>query len=188
MSATSWSTDIRKTALLVCITTVLGVLIPVRNALQQLRRLSAVTALVSGLILAKGLWDWIGSPTSHWTISQAPTILNALSLFAFILLLLAFSRQPNRECSADAIVPVSSLPRITTKVALVAWGVWVAWNVVRLCLTPYSYFQLRNFALQLGRQPPQLGAMMTDITRTLLEQACLFMGPYIVYNAWPRRD
>jgi len=101
---------------------------------------------------------------------------------------LAFFRQANSELSTDADVPVSGLLSLTTKIALVVWGLWVAFNLVRLCLTPYNYFHLRNVAFQIGRRPPQLGSMMASATRTLLQAACAFMAPYIVYNSWPRRD
>jgi hypothetical protein len=75
-----------------------------------------------------------------------------------------------------------------TKAVLVIWGLWVAFNIVRVVLTPYSYFQVRDLALQNGQPPPQLSLMMAGAVRTLLEQACLFICPYIVYNSWLRRD
>jgi hypothetical protein len=176
---------------------------------KNLRQASLVTALVSGLIVGSGLWHWFGSLGSYWramealdwksgatsviaaardprTIGQVSTGLGVLSSLAYILLLLAFFLQANSELPTDADVPVSALLRRVTKLALVAWGLWVAFNLFRVCVTPYYYFQLRSVALQAGRRPPQLGIFMAKPIRTFLEQACLFMAPYIVYNSWRR--
>ncbi len=139
--------------------------------------------------------DWKSGATSvvaavrdSRTISQVSIVLGELSSLAYILLLLAFFHRANSHRSTEADVPVSGLLRFVTKLALVAWGLWVAFNLVRLCLTPYAYLQLRSAALQIGRRPPQLGSLMADAIRTLLDQACLFMAPYIVYNGWLRQE
>ena len=255
----AWFVDIKKTALLACTTAVLGVLIPVWNATQEmaalesnhpvmklwiiptvvlawiftatmpvfyfalyrnegslrfpknLRQLSLVTALVLGVIVAMDLGGWIGSLGPYWTamkaldwqigatsvltaardsrtISQVSTVLAELSVFAYILLLIAFFRQPNTELFTEADVAVSRMLGFVTKVTLVAWGIWVAFNLIRVGLTPFAFFRIRSVALQIGKPPPQLASMMALATRTLLEQTCLFVAPYIVYNGSLRRD
>ncbi len=257
-SVSPWFMDIKRTALVVCITSALAVVIPVWQAMRQmaalasshptmklwmipggvlawlftailplfffavyrnegtlrfpkyLRLCSLVTALVFGFLVALGLWEWSGYLSSYWTamklvdwesgaisvvgaarnprtIGVVSAVLGEVGNFAYILSLLAFWHQPDSE-SADAEVPVSRLLSFVTKVALIGYGLWVAFNLVRLVVTPYFYFQLRNTALRIGRQPPQLTNMMASTLRMLLEQACLFMAPYIVYNSWRRPD
>jgi hypothetical protein len=85
-------------------------------------------------------------------------------------------------------VPASGFLRRVTKVALVLYGIWVAFNLVRVVVTPFNYSHLRIVALQTGRRPPQLGHMMLEVIQMLLSQACLFIAPYVVYNSWSRGD
>jgi hypothetical protein len=75
------------------------------------------------------------------------------------VLLIAFSRQ-----TTETDAPISSLLSLMTKVAAIAGGLWLAFNLLALVLTP------------------GMGAI-----RTLLDQACLFSMPYIVYGSTPRR-
>ncbi|HTS51360.1 MAG TPA: hypothetical protein VMH05_25610 [Bryobacteraceae bacterium] len=176
-----------------------------------IRLCSLVTALVFGFLVVLDLWEWSGSLSSYWaamklvdwkggatsvfaaarnprTIGETASVLGQVGNFAYILLLLALWHQPDGEPSADVGAPVSRLLRRVTKVALIAYGIWVAFNLVRVIVTPYFYFQIRTTALRIGRQPPQLTRMMASALRMLLDQACLFMAPYIVYNSWLRPD
>jgi len=179
---------------------------------KYIRQVSLVTVLVFGLIVAVDLWDWIGGSlvpyltvmkALDWkigatsvvaaardprTIKHVSIVLTELSAFAYILLLLAFFRHADGELFTDADVPVSRLLVFATKVALITWGIWVAFNVVRLVLTPYSYFHLQDAALQIGRRPQRLGPMMADAIRMLLGQACFLIAPYIVYTAFTPAD
>ena len=117
------------------------------------------------------------------TSTNVSIVLIAISDVAYVLLLLAFVRQKDDGSAVDSEIPVSRLLRVITKPAPIAYGLWVAFNLIRLVVTPFFYFQLRDAALRIGRRPPQLGAMMLDIIRTLVSQACLFIGPYLIYNA-----
>ena len=248
--------DIKRTALVVSIASVLAVVIPVWQAMQQMAALessrptmrqwtiplsvfawlftaimplfffalyrnegtlrftksirlcSLFTAVLFGFLVALDLWEWSGSLSSYWaamkladwksgamdlvwaarnpqTIVQVSAVLDELDNVAYILLLLLFWHQPDGE-SSDVQVPVSRLLRFVTQVALIAYGLWVAFNLVRLVVTPYFYFQIRNAASRIGRQPRPLELVMANTLRMLLEQACLLMAPYIVYNSWLR--
>ena len=83
----------------------------------------------------------------------------------------------------DSDVPVSRLLRVMTTVAVISWGLWVAFLVVRVIAMPFAFVQTRNYALQIGRTPPVLWDMMAEAIRTLLIQTCLFAAPYIVYKS-----
>jgi hypothetical protein len=74
-------------------------------------------------------------------------------------------------------VPVSRLLRFVTKAAVIFYGIWIAFNLVRVVVTPYSYSQLRIVALETGQRRPQLSRMMLEVIQTLLTQACLFIAP-----------
>jgi hypothetical protein len=98
--------------------------------------------------------------------------------------LIAIFRQSGDEAFQSGDVSVSRLLIVVTKTALIVWGLWVAFNVVRVGLTPYTY----SLSLQMGRKTPPLSGMMLDAIKMLLNQACFFVAPYIVYNSWLRRD
>jgi hypothetical protein len=244
-------TDIRKAALITCIASVFGLLIPMWNATRtiievestravsnwwvapmsalvvplaavmpmfyftlyrnegtlrfprRLRLVSLTAALVFSMVVAAELLEWIESQGPYWTamkaldwssggasavaalgdlgkIRRVSTLLDGLADISVILVLVAIFRQaPSEESSTD--VPVSRLLSVVTKVAIVMWGIWVAFSFLRVAITPYTYSQLRNFDLQ-GRTLPSLAQMMADAIRTFLGQACLFTTPYIVHK------
>jgi len=174
---------------------------------KHLRLLSLAAALTLSVIVAAELPAWIGSLGPYWTamraldwtrgaisivaaaqhpwtISHVSTLLGEFSNLACILLLIAFSRQITDESLPE--IPVSRLLGLVAKVTVIAWGLWLAFNLIRVVLTPYTYVQARNYALQIGRTPPQLADLMAEPIRMLLQQACLFTAPYVVYKS--RRD
>jgi hypothetical protein len=118
-------------------------------------------------------------------IGQISTVLGEISAIAFILLLVAIFQQPSDGFETD--VPVSRLLNRVTKAAVISWGLWVAFLAVRVIAMPFVFLQLRTYALQVGRTPPQLKDMMAEATYTLLVQACLFAAPYIVYRSLRER-
>lgn len=171
---------------------------------KRLRLLSLAAAFVFSIMVALGLPEWIASLRPYWTamktldwrigatgiltaardprtISHFSTMLGEFSNLAYILLLIALFRHTSDESYQG--VPVSRLLSFVTKVAVIAWGLWLAFILLTLVVTPYSYFQLRNYALQIGRTPPQLGGMVARNIRSLLDQACLFVAPYTVYKS-----
>ena len=208
----SWLTDIRKVALLACVTSVASLIMPLWNSTQwaaplsvlvslmtalpptfyfalyrdhgslriseRLRLLARAAAFSNGTLLAFGLAAWIKSP-----MGPVPTLLGALATVANILLLAALSRDPGEQ--PEEARPVSTLLYVVTKVTVIAWGVWVAFNLLRLVLVPYSYSQLQNYAFSVGRDGPPLAGMIKEAIQTFLRQACLFIAPYIVYKSLP---
>jgi hypothetical protein len=173
---------------------------------RNLRVLSLTAAIVLGVVTLAALPQWIESLGSYWadistldwtagaatvsivvrkpgTFTQIATLLGEFSNLTYIALLIAIFRQAGGQPRGEISRPLA----VVSKVAVIAWGVWVAFNVVRLVFTPYTYFQLRDFALQVGRTPPRLEAMMVDVVRTILSQACLFTAPYVVYRSCVRR-
>jgi hypothetical protein len=174
---------------------------------KRLRRLGLMAALILGILLATALPEWTRSigpffaaiKMIDWSIgatsilvamrdptttNQVSTMLSALSDLGMIALLVAFFRQSHDDSLPN--VAFSRLLSVVTKVAVIVWGLWVAFQVVRFALTPYLYVQLRDYALKIGRRPPQLSALMAETTRSLLSQACLFVGPYIVFESRSR--
>ena len=176
---------------------------------KRLRLLSVAASITLGVILAFGLANWIASLGPYWstmkaavwqtgatsiltvardprTISKITTLLGAFSDLTIILLLIALSRQVTDQSIAD--VPASRFLTVVTKVTIIAWGVWLAFLVVGLAVTPYTYSLARYYALQLRRHPPELSHMLVDAIRALLSQTCFFIAVYAVYIGRVRRS
>ena len=157
--------------------------------LKRLRLLALIAAFTFAVIVLTTLPAWIRSLAAYlavlaafdWsigansvlafvrdprTIGQLSTLLGELSNIAGILMLIVIFRGADEPLEAD--VPVSRLLRVVTKVAVISWGLWVAFLVVRVIAMPFAFVQIRNYALQIGRTPPQLGEMMAEAIRTLL--------------------
>jgi hypothetical protein len=117
------------------------------------------------------------------TIGQLSTLLNQISNIAAILTLVAIFRSANEPLEFD--VPVYKLLRVVTKMAFVTWRVVFVVILVRLAALPFVYFQLRNYALQLGRTPPPFRDI-SAVPESLL-WACLFAVPYIVHKSLRER-
>jgi hypothetical protein len=223
-----WLTDIRKVALLACITSVAGLLTSLWYSAQsfiatasqvplgiliaaplgvlaflltallpifyfalyrderpvqvsgRLRLLARTAAFILGILLAFQLAEWIKSP-----VSPIPTSLNALATIGNILLLNALSRDAGDQSEDDP--SVSALLYVVTKVTVITWGVCVAFNVLRVLLLPYTYSQLRDYALSIGRHGPALADMIKEAVQTFLSQACLLAAPYVVYQSRVKR-
>ena len=156
--------------------------------------LTALPALVRSLAAyysAMKTFDWSVGATSVLAFARDPRtighlsiLLGELSNIACILMLIAIFRWTDEPLDN---VPVSRLLRVMTKVAVISWGLVVAFLVLRVIAMPYVFFQLRTYAFQIGRTPPQLWVMMAEAVRTLLIQACLFAAPYIVYRSQRER-
>ena len=85
-------------------------------------------------------------------------------------------------------VSVSPMLRVMAKVATLAWGLWVLFQLFRVVSLPYTYGLLRNYAAQLHRTPPPFALVVGRTAREALSQACLFVGPYVVWRSIARRD
>jgi len=162
---------------------------------RRFRPLALVGILGLGLYMAVGLSEVIKILRPLWTetklfegrsgaTSGAGAVFAELSNLAAILLLIAFFRQAIDRPHAE--IPVSRLLSIATKAAVIAFGLWSAFNVVRLVLSPLVYSQLRNYALQVGREPPQFGSILAEVIPAVLASTGLFIAPYIVYKSQAR--
>jgi hypothetical protein len=162
----------------------------------HLRPLSLAAALLLTIITVSGSSTWatafggnasvLTEARDNWNISQIAPLFGGLSNIAYVLLLITLFQHSTEEFGG---VPFNSaLLSFVTKVAVMLWGVILVFNFVHLvALTPYTYFQIRGYALQMGRKPPELRDMMAQSLRTLIEQACLFTAPFIVYRSTRRR-
>lgn len=159
---------------------------------ESLRSIALVAALAVSAVDAVRLAVWIFSsnggestvlaPVKHvWAVPDIPTLLSACSDLTYIVLLFALSR--HWDDTSATFAPISSLLRIVSKVAIVVFGICVAFHVGRLVLTPYLHSQLREFAARAGRPVPSLLDLYASVARDLLLQGSLLAAPYIVLKS-----
>jgi hypothetical protein len=171
---------------------------------DRLRLLARAAAFVFGIIVAESLVEWIQSSGPYlqsiemldWTIGaasvraaqedprtfvQLSNFFGVFSNFAVILLLIALHRQPEEESNTDA--PVSGPLRVVTKAAVIVGALILAFCVIRLALSPYTYSVTRYYIMGMGRTPPPFSRMLTEAIRALLTAASLFTAPFIVYRS-----
>lgn len=218
----AWFTDLRKIALLACVTYVVSLIAPLWNSTRSiiastsplsgwrvvplalsvslitallpifyfalyrdegslhisapLRLLARAAAFVIGILLAFQLVEWIKSPGAFLARS-----LVALATIANILLLAALFRHPG-DASEEAR-PISTLLYVVTKVTVIVWSAWVAFHLLRVLLLPYTYSQLRDYALSIGREGPPLTGMIEEAVQAFLGQASLLTAPYVIYKS-----
>jgi hypothetical protein len=176
-----------------------------------LRVLSVVTAVIFTALLAPAAvktiesWgyylrtiaasDWRTGGASVVALARDPNTINfaselagVLATFAYIGLLIAFFRHPRDPSSPLGDAPASRPLYFLTKTALIIMGIWVVFNVLRVAIAPLIYSSLFETAANEGRRASPLRQMFLDGTRNWLEQACLWVAPYVVYNSWPRAD
>lgn len=166
-----------------------------------LRRLCLIAALTLGTMMAMAVANWTGSlrpsiaamraidwktgAASVLTASGDPRTIQNLSFFlnligqiGVIMLLAALFRERQEASTAD--IPISRLLAVLARAAAIGWGLWLAFEIVRLALTPYSYFQLQQYASQIGRTPPRLWDMMARMISEVMETACLWVVPFVI--------
>ena len=152
----------------------------------------ALVGVVSlGVYVVLGLPGVVRSLNVYWTgtklfdgrsgATSVSTIAGEVSNLATILLLIVFFRQANDEPHAE--VPISRLLDVATKVAVIAYGLWSAFNLVRLIVSPLIYSQLRDYALQVGREPPEFRSILAEVLPALLSSLGFLIAPYIVYKS-----
>lgn len=170
----------------------------------RLRNLALATILVAAVLTIEESFEWIRSWSTYsamiklpdWTtglsgllalirdprvIGNISNVLGLFSRIAYLLLLVAMIRHASDP--VDARHGTSQFLTRVTKVAYVAWGLVLIAVCIGLVLTPISFIQLRSLALQYGRQPPELGELLLEKVRMLLDQATLFAVPYIIYKS-----
>jgi hypothetical protein len=117
---------------------------------------------------SSGGWNW-------------NSVLALVANGGYILLLVAMSRDIPDELSEP--ISVSRLLAAITKLAVIAWGLWVAFQFVRLTIVALTYGQVKQIAFQVGHDAPPLRDMLKDVTLTLFSQAGLLAAPYIVWRS-----
>jgi hypothetical protein len=168
---------------------------------QRLRLLALGAALSLALLLVLALPPWLRSlgpymsalKTVHWTaglfvywyvaldprtIYQVSTLLAEASNVAVIVLLISFYRYKDEDSGSD--VAVSGFLRVATRTAVVIWGIWLGFNLIRGLLAPYTYAQLREYAARMRQPAPEAITVVGELLKTMLSAACLFCVPYIV--------
>ena len=171
---------------------------------KRLRLLALSGALVYSVIVAAKLPEWIKSLIAYWgwiktldwslgatsvlsfvrdsgTIGQLTFALGVVSDVVYVSLLIAIFHQENHP--SEARVPISNLLRRVTKITFIAWGLVVSATLFVLLLTPFTFYTLRKAVLQMGRTPPAFGYFFVRQLRTVLQQSCLFVAPYIVHKS-----
>jgi hypothetical protein len=171
---------------------------------DRLRLLARAAAFVFGIIVAESVVEWIQSSGPYlqsmgmldWTVGAAsvraaqsdPRTVGQLSNFfgelsnlTVILLLIALHRQPEEESNSDA--PLFEPLRVVTKAAVIVGALILAFCVIRLALSPYTYSVTRDYLLKIGRTPPPFSQMLTEAIRALLIAVCMFTAPYIIYRS-----
>jgi hypothetical protein len=163
---------------------------PIRIAAPQ-RRLCLIAAIVFGLLIATDLSTWFNSVDQYltrarafgWgndpeTMAQIVRFVGQVSNFAFLVMLMAFYRSPEPE-SGDP--EVSRMLDVASRVAVMASGLWLAFNLVVSGYVPYSIWQNR-LAIQRSGQSADvlLRGMLNGPVRNLLLAACIFVAPYAV--------
>jgi hypothetical protein len=130
---------------------------------KRMRVLSLVGAAAGAIVVATGLPLLAGSFGNSLTVTKM--LLSDFVNLACVLLLITLFREANG--APGIAVPVSKWLALATKVAVIAGGLWFAFNLFGLIVA------LRN-----GERTD----LITGSIRTLLEQICLFTAPYIVFN------
>ncbi len=152
---------------------------------KNLRLLSLITAIVFGSYAAWDSWRWALAPDPR-TIHHVGIFLGECSNLAYVLLLVTLFRQSSDELSGRADVFASRPLRLITKIVVIVWGIWVAFNVLKLAAIPILYPLLQSIALRTRRAPPRLELWVFENAQMLLTQACLSVAPYVIYNSWRR--
>ena len=125
---------------------------------KRLRQLSLAAAIILGVFVVAELRveyldpDFAAregfSDSTARTVSHIVSLLGPISNATVALLLISFFLQADHGPAVDDTR--SQFLDQATKVAVICYGIWLAFLVIRLLLTPYTYSTLKDFALQNG--------------------------------------
>ena len=141
------------------------------RGLRKLAFAAAATICIAGAIRAGA------DPRITWY--SAPGLL---SWACYIVLLVTMSREGPEENAAETPPPQDLLVGLT-KITVLLWGLWVAFQFVRIIGVVFTYSEVERIALRVRRAPPTLRAMPMDVVLALLSQASLLAAPYIVWRS-----
>lgn len=162
---------------------------------KRLRGVSLLGAIALGVATLVNLPRWIRSvgpgqdatvfigAHAAWTLDNLNILLGGLSNVACILPLVALSLPTTDDPNQP--VGVSNLMRILAMTVALGWGICVGFFVLRLALAVFTYPQVRDYMLQIGRTPPSLLTVMVRSSRDLLEQFGFLVAPYVVWRSLP---
>ena len=125
---------------------------------------------------AKGALSLIVHAPVTW--AQVTILTSLASNLALILLLVALSLQPSEEPLVE--VPISTLLRDVSRIAVLAWGVWIALNLLRVGAVPFTYPTILDQAARMGVRPPGYWDLMWETLRPLLDGFPIYLVSYIV--------
>jgi hypothetical protein len=152
---------------------------------KSLRLVALAGSLCVGLFVASGLPAVIESfKRNPRTIDSVSLVFAEASNLFSILLLVALFRLKDDDSART--VPMSRMFRLATKITVTAWGLALVLRVLGLILVPFTYFQLRNYALQAGRISPPFGNLLREAIVGVISSAGLFAAPYILYRSQKR--
>jgi hypothetical protein len=141
----------------------------------SLRKLALAGAMTLAIVMVAGFQAW--PATLNWSYA-----FGLLANLTYVLLLVAISREAREQPSEQ--MPVAEFLRVVTQVAVLGWGIWVAFQLVRIPGVILTYPSLKTYAYQVGRTPPPLLGMVRDVTLTFFSQASLLAAPYIVWRSY----
>lgn len=168
---------------------------------RGLRLLALSTAVVYGIRLAIALPGWVGSFHRNWAAMRVSWMIGASSLWiaardpgtrtvvslilaqlsniAVVLLLVAFFSHRTEEGNTV----ISARLQVMTKVTVIVWGIVVGLMFIATALSPFAYIRIGNEIQRAGATPPPVWRGVANQLRTVLDQACLFVAPYILYKS-----
>jgi hypothetical protein len=107
--------------------------------------------------------------------------LGVIADLAYLLLLLTMSREAPDDVSEQPTP--SEFLQFVTRVTVLLWGAWVAFQLVRFPIAVYLHSYAERLAFQKGRAAPPLQDALGEVVFTFLSQACLLAAPFIVWRS-----
>jgi hypothetical protein len=154
-----------------------------------LRKLSLVAAIAFGLLIAADLPAWIewlnfysthvrafGRAADSETLRVAVRLVGEASNVSYTLLLVAIFRAP-ADPSSPPPVP-SGLLEVTSRLAVVLTGLWLAYTLISTGYAPYFLREHRAGMLETTRDQATI-RFLGRAFRNLLTAACMFAAPYM---------
>ena len=122
-------------------------------------------------------------------MAQIANLFSVVSYVSYIVLLLALGRPQTDDSVGSPAVggPAAMMLVVLAMAAVGAWGLFAAFNAVRLLTTPYTYLVLREVAAHSLRQPIPYWRIAAEAVDKLIASACFCTAPYVVYKS-VRRD
>lgn len=78
--------------------------------------------------------------------------------------------------------------KVTSQLAAILMFVAVAWNLLRVAISPWLYSQLKEFAAANGHAAPPYGDVLIGILKDLLVVGCALGPPWLVYKTWREQE